>query len=85
MRILCTSQSPFLELRLPVNGTCTAYDVALLINPFVRPNGYIEHLCLDFEGRYIPLVHEDEVRLASELVAIYHQSCSAANLPVSAT
>jgi len=82
MRLLCTSTSPFHVLSVPENIACTPLDVAQLITPHVRANGYIGHLCLEFEGQYVPLVHEDEARLASELLAIYHNSCAAARLSV---
>jgi hypothetical protein len=59
------------------------FDIAALIAPHVRNDGYINHVCIEFEGQHIPLVHDDEVRLASELVAMYHNSCFAARLSVS--
>ena len=82
MRLLCTNTSPFGVLALPVDNTCTPYDVAKLIAPHVRASGYIDHVCLEFEGHYIPLVHDDEVRLVSELVCIYQRVCFEARLSV---
>lgn len=82
MRLLCTNTSPFGVLALPADNPCTPYDVAALIAPYVRANGYINHVCLEFEGQYVPLVHDDELRLVSELVSIYQRSCFEASLSV---
>jgi hypothetical protein len=84
MRLLCTNTSPFGVLPLPADNTCTPYDVAALIAPYVRANGYINHVCLEFEGQFVPLVHDDEVRLVSELVSIYQRTCFEARLSVRA-
>ena len=85
MRLLCTNTSPFRVLALPADGTCTACHVTALVGPYVRANGYINSLCLEFEGQHVPLVHEDELRLVSQLLAIYQNSCFEAGLSVSCT
>ena len=83
MRLLCTNTSPFRVLALPTDGTCTPDRVLALVAPHVRGNGYINSLCLEFEGQHVPLVHEDELRLVSALMATYQQSCFEAGLSVS--
>lgn len=52
----------------------TAHEVEECIRRNVNMDGSISALCLDFSGGYVPLVSEDEVRLAAALLCMYHNS-----------
>ena len=65
-------------------GVATECEIDdLLRTKYVHKNGLISEVALDFEGTMIPLVSENELRLAVRLVTHFHNTCVQNSLPVS--
>ena len=52
----------------------TAEEVEEIILKHAKHDGNIEHLCVDYEGEYVPVCHRDEARLLAVLVSLYHNN-----------
>jgi len=73
MKIICTD-GRFFEYVFPADVAVSPGQIAAMMRRNVQPDGNINSLCLDFAGSYLPLMHESEIRLASVLVATYHNA-----------
>jgi len=73
MKIICTD-GRFFEYVFPADVAVSPGQIAAMMRRNAQPDGNINSLCLDFAGSYLPLMHESEIRLASVLVATYHNA-----------
>ena len=65
-------------------GIHTQYDLEDWLRArYVYSNGVISELALDFEGSMIPLLSDNELRLAVRLVTHFHNTYVQHSLPVS--
>ena len=61
----------------------TAEEICDLLSTQIKPNGSIDTLYIDYEGVFIPLMHQNDLRLTSALVMAWERSCNEARLNVS--
>ena len=61
----------------------TPEDICNLLSTQIKPNGWIDNIYIDYEGVFIPIMHENELRLTSALVMAWERSCNEARLNVS--
>jgi hypothetical protein len=77
MKIVCTD-GRFWEYVFPADVRLDPAGVQAQLQQHVKIDGSVDCLCLDFAGSYHPLMHANELRLASVLAAAYHNIREAA-------
>jgi hypothetical protein len=83
MKLVIYKKGKFVPLYLG-QGTSTHYELEDWLRArYVYSNGVISELALDFEGSMIPLLSEDELRLAVRLVSHFHNTYIQNSLSVS--
>jgi len=70
MRVICTD-GRFFEYDYPDDVRLDAALIEQTLAFHAKPDGCIDHLCLDFSGSYVPIAHVSELRLVSALVRAY--------------
>lgn len=76
MKILQYRQGLLQELKLPSgsgdNADDTSNQIQSHLRRFVKKNGNIDSLTVDFCGQYVPVLHKKELRLLAALMAAYY-------------
>ena len=55
-----------------VAGSLNAKHVRDKMQTYVKEDGRITNLCVDFEGEYIPLANQCDIDIVSRLLARFH-------------
>jgi len=71
MKIVCTD-GRFWAYNFPAGEPLDAPLLQQMLAQHAKPDGNVDSLCLDFAGQYVALVSTHELRLASALVAAWH-------------
>ena len=69
MRLFRLSNGRFRNTCL--SSCCNASQMEEIIRQYVHTDGSISKLCLDFDGVFVPLANEGEIRLAAALLAAH--------------
>mgnify|MGYP004040068849 CR=1 FL=1 len=72
MRLVEWSGGGFRLVEFKRRGHISASTFENKIEEFVDSAGNINALCIDFCGRYIPLIHRNDIRIAAGLLATYY-------------
>ena len=71
MKIVCTN-GRFWEYVFPADVALDPAGVQKQLQDHVKDDCSVDCLCMDFAGKYHPLMHASELRLASMLAVAYH-------------
>jgi hypothetical protein len=82
MQLLCYKKGKFHIVQLCADRDCltNVTDLENCIRCHMHMDGCINALCIDFCGEYVPLVGEDDVRLAAALLCVHHNSTVAMHM-----
>lgn len=71
MKVVCTD-GRFWDYQFPADEKLDPELLAVQLQQHCKPQGDVDCLCLDFAGQYVPIMSGHELRLASALVAAWH-------------
>ncbi len=79
MRLFEYGNGSFKLIIQNVAGSLNAKHVRDQMQTYVKEDGRITNLCVDFEGEYIPLANERDIDIVSRLLTKFHNQHINAN------
>jgi len=83
MRLVQYCQGGFRPVFFGTRGTVRVSEFESRMQKFVKEDGQMSALCIDFCGRYIPLVHQSDIGMSAKLLAAYYNDGANAETQVS--
>jgi hypothetical protein len=80
MRVFSTKPGGNAPLPLSSQTFCETEDVLRLMQKHVLVDGLLDTLYVEYEHMHIPICHEGELRIVSQMAAAYNNSLIAENL-----
>ena len=81
MRLFAGNENSLLPVSVPlIQSFVETEDVLNAMRKYIKPDGFIENMFIEFENTKIPICSQHECRIVAHMAAAYHNSCLAKTL-----
>jgi len=81
MRLFAGNENSLLPVSVPlIQSFVETEDVLKAMRKYIKPDGFIENMFIEFENTKIPICSQHECRIVAHMAAAYHNSCLAKTL-----